>query len=132
MVETMAYFVLCSETGFLCVIEPWLSWTSFVDQADLELKSLLASAPSTGIKALGHHSWLIHDHQPIEAPGRVSLYQNHPCVAQTIGPDQKGKALCFLPYLSGSVSLCAGVRCLSISGVVTVGPAGTPCFFLTA
>ena len=45
MVETIAYFVLCSETGFLCVIEPWLSWTCFVDQADLKLRVSLPLPP---------------------------------------------------------------------------------------
>lgn len=35
----------CSETEFLCVTEPWLSWTHMVHQAGLGLTEICLSLP---------------------------------------------------------------------------------------
>lgn len=42
------------KNGFLCVIEPRLSWTHFIDQAGLRTHSDLSASAS----GLGHHTQL--------------------------------------------------------------------------
>jgi hypothetical protein len=45
------------ETGFLCVTEPWLSWTCFVDQTSLKLKGVCHHFHKKGFVCL--FGWLV-------------------------------------------------------------------------
>jgi hypothetical protein len=44
-VDCFCFVLFIFETGFLCVAEPWLSWTSFVDKGGLELTELPLPLP---------------------------------------------------------------------------------------
>lgn len=124
----MAYFVLCSETGFLCVIEPCLSWSGPADQADLELTVCLPLPPERwGLHAWPGHCLFSAMTSALRGPRQsLSVSEASTCCSD-YWACAEGPGPCSLSYCVRGVGVVVGVgwgvRCLSVMWQPV--PAGT-------